>query len=86
MGDTQRAFESFQTHITLLLKTNPKVTETLSKAICNMGKYHVIVRDYSRALPFFKAVLDSEEMTGKSRRTEARALHHLGEKEAIFFF
>ena len=79
MGDTQRAFESFQAHISLQLKSNSKVNESLSRAVCNMGKYHVLVRDYPRALPLFKAVLDSEEMTGKSKRTEARALHHLGE-------
>ena len=78
MGDFQRAFESFQAHIALLLKTNSKVSESLTKAISNMAKFHVRVRDYGRALPFIKAVLDSKEMTGKSKRTEARALHLLG--------
>ena len=78
MGDTKRAFECFQAHISLLLKTNSKNKEQLSKAICNIGKFHVLVRDFPRALPFFKAILDSDELTGKSRRVEAKALHHSG--------
>ena len=78
MGDHQRAYESFQAHITLLLMANPKVKDPLCKAICNLGKYHVLVGEVSRALPFFKSIIESEELTGKSRRMESKALHHLG--------
>ena len=81
MGDHQRAFESFQAHLTLLLRSNPKAKDPLCKAICNLGKYHILNGEFSRALPLFKLILESEELTGKSRRTEAKALHHLGEQQ-----